>query len=525
MPPKIENSANVPLAPASEDLLQRIFARYKKVILEKEFSKGLSGGRVFAVRPIRGDGAPELPTVVKLAPVSLIQQEWQAYQQHVLNRLPRISQVSARPILLREAGLGGLRYTMGGDGTFEVMSLHDYCRSPETSVDQISAALHHLFRIMHNIWSFQSMCQDFHLRASYDMVLPVNLLVQPGVMAGQPAHLISPTRFPSALPQPGETVRLDGFVVHKVNYDTQTMTLKSPHVSPAQPAYFMRCKLPLPEGPGDWEANAAIGAIDGRIVETRESKLKAEVLRAFDSQMDPGASLVHLAAAVQLPNPLLALPSLIERRRQAKLATIHGDFNLENILIEPETGAISLIDFADAREDHVLHDLLRLETEIITRLLPELIATYGLLLAPTLVQLIWRMHLYTLQKTSIQGGAPHLALQKLWAMLEMIRRTVRSYFCDVNDISEYYEGLIFYLLGALKFRNLNDAPEAPLPKQAAFYAATVVHYLLLNPTTDPVRPPQLLRPLLERTPASNAPPDAAHSIGQTPLLCIDPSHF
>jgi hypothetical protein len=495
MPPKIDNAANVQLVPASEDLLQRIFARYKKIVIEKEFSKGLSGGRVFAVRPIRGDGAPELPTVVKLAPLSLIQQEWQAYQQHVLNRLPRISQVSARPILLREAGLGGLRYTMGGDGTFEVMSLYDYCRLPETSIDKIGSALHYLFRIMHNIWSFQSVCKDFHLRASYDTVLPVNLLIQPGAMTGQPGHVISPMRFPSTLPAPGEAVRLDGFVVHKVNYDTQTMTLKSPHASPIQPTYFMRCKLPLLAGPGEWEANAAIGAIDGHIVETRESKLKAEVLRAFDGHIDPGGPVVNLAVNVQLPNPLLALPSLIERRRQAKLATIHGDFNLENILIEPETGAISLIDFADAREDHVLHDLLRLETEIFTRLLPELISKHGLPLAPTLVQLIWHIHLCTLQSPAAQGGASDSVLQKPWAMLEMIRRTVRGYFCDANDVSEYYQGLVLYLLGALKFKNLSDGPEAPLPKQVAFYAATLVHYLLLNPA-EPAQPSHPLWPLL-----------------------------
>jgi hypothetical protein len=254
---------------------------------------------------------------------------------------------------------------------------------------------------------------------------------------------------------------------------------------------------------GEWEANAATGAIDGRVIETRESRLKAEVLRAFDGQIDPGAPLVNLAAGIQLPNPLLALPSLIERRRQAKLATIHGDFNLENILIEPESGAISLIDFADAREDHVVHDLLRLETDILTRLLPELIGKYALPLAPTLVQLTWRMHLYMFHGKSAQDDTEYSALQKPWAMLEMIRRTIRSYFCDANDISEYYQGLVFYLLGALKFKNLSDAPDAPLPKQIAFYVATLVHYLLLNPAADPSQPPPLLRPLLHHISAFN----------------------
>jgi hypothetical protein len=96
-------------------------------------------------------------------------------------------------------------------------------------------------------------------------------------------------------------------------------------------------------------------------------------------------------------------------------------------------------------------------------------------------------------------------------MLEMIRRTIRSYFCDANDISEYYQGLVFYLLGALKFKNLSDAPDAPLPKQVAFYVATLVHYLLLNPSADPAQPPQRLRPLLMQAAASHTPSEYALS--------------
>ena len=123
MPPRIENPTSVTLAPEAVRVLQRIFAQYAKITIKKEFGSGLSGGRVFEVRPIRTDGTPELPTIVKLAPVSLIQQEWQAYGRHVQNRLPRTSQVTAQPVLLPKIGWGGLRYTMMGEGAFEVVSL------------------------------------------------------------------------------------------------------------------------------------------------------------------------------------------------------------------------------------------------------------------------------------------------------------------------------------------------------------------------------------------------------------------
>ena len=43
---------------------------------------------------------------------------------------------------------------------------------------------------------------------------------------------------------------------------------------------------------------------------------------------------------------------------------------MENVLVEPGSRTVSIIDFATARRDGVLHDLLRLEIEVVTKLLP-----------------------------------------------------------------------------------------------------------------------------------------------------------
>src|SRR6185295_2191604 len=110
----------------------------------------------------------------------------------------------------------------------------------------------------------------------------------------------------------------------------------------------------------------------GTVIETRESRLHTEVA-ALAAGIDPAAPSLLLSRHIRLPNPLEALPRLLNQVRNVNIATIHGDFNLENILIEPQLGDISLIDFADARKDHVLHDLLHLETELITHILPEII--------------------------------------------------------------------------------------------------------------------------------------------------------
>ncbi len=179
MPPKIENTANVPLNDVACRVLQHLFGDYQKLIIQKEFGGGLSGGRVFKVLPIRTDNTPELPTVVKVAPVSLIEQEWLAYRTYLQNRLPRISPVTARPVVMHKLGWGGLRYGMVGEGEFEVISLRDYLRHPETTVDEVCEVVKLLLRIMRHIWSHYELNEAIKLASSYDQVLPVNLLMRP----------------------------------------------------------------------------------------------------------------------------------------------------------------------------------------------------------------------------------------------------------------------------------------------------------------------------------------------------------
>src|SRR5215208_4878931 len=163
MYPQIDNSAGLDLPPDAIQVLQQIFARYKRIIIIKEFTVGLSGGRVLEVRPIKADGTPELPTVVKLATVSMIQQEWRAYQKYIHNRLPHIASVAARPTLHSASGWGGLRYPMMGSGTHDIIGLRDFCLQPDVGVAHIQAVLERLLRLMDNVWGFYSAAPSFAL--------------------------------------------------------------------------------------------------------------------------------------------------------------------------------------------------------------------------------------------------------------------------------------------------------------------------------------------------------------------------
>lgn len=511
MYPQIDNSAGLDLPPDAIQVLKQIFARYKRIIIIREFTVGLSGGRVLEVRPIKADGTPELPTVVKLATVSMIQQEWRAYQKHIHNRLPHIASVSARPTIHSASGWGGLRYPMMGSGSYEIIGLHDFCLQPDVDVAHIQAVLERLLRIMDNVWGFHSAVPAFALQPSYDPVLPPNLLIRTGsIRTNTPIMTITPRRLPLRDLQPGEAVSLAGFAVQKVDPARRTVTLRVPAARPDAPAFGVRLSIPEAEPMPEYRSRQVIDLPFGEVIETRESRLRAEIA-ALGLGIDPDAAQIPLTAQIQLPNPLAALPDLLGQTRAVNVATIHGDFNLENILIEPQLGDVSLIDFANARQDHILHDLLHLETEIVIHILPRLIHQHQLDPARGLINLGWHLHGAIAQPADDHSLPEHPALHKPWVMLRAIRRAARRYLFNTDDPGEYYHGLTLYLLGALRYRNLS-LPAAPrLPKQIAFWSAALAYQWLLHPAAR--TPPPALAPLLER---ARSPDTLQHAVGAAP---------
>src|SRR5207249_3690039 len=84
-----------------------------------------------------------------------------------------------------------------------------------------------------------------------------------------------------------------------------------------------------------------------------------------------------------------------------------------------------------------------------------------------------------------------------------------------------YQGLTLYLLGALKFKNLNDVPEQPLPKQIAFWGATLVYHLLTTPvdrsSNDPTLPLAALISHMQSAMSLSERPPMSQSV-EAPLL-------
>ncbi len=344
-------------------------------------------------------------------------------------------------------------------------------------------------------------------------MLPPKLLLRTGIARpGIPIMSIAPRRLPLRDPQPGEAVSLTGFAVQKVDSARRTVTLSIPAGRPATPAFGVRLSIPDHDPMPDYRSQQIVDVPFGEVIETRESRLHAEVAK-LGLGIDPAAQHVRLTEQIQLPNPLAALPDLLNQTRGVNIATIHGDFNLENILIEPLLGDVSLIDFANARQDHVLHDLIHLETEIVIHILPELVHRYQLDPALMLVDFGWRLHRAITHPADDHSLPEHPALHKPWVMLRAIRRAARRYLFNTDDPSEYYQGLTLYLLGALRYKSLILPADPCLPKQIAFWGAALAYQWLLNP--DAYTPPPALVPLLNRARPS-AVTSLQHEIGRTP---------
>ncbi|MFZ4663124.1 MAG: CHAT domain-containing protein [Caldilineaceae bacterium] len=468
-------------------LLSTLFDKANKLAVLTEFTDGRTATRVLLMRATATDGVEELPAVVKIGPRSLIEPEWQAAQRQVLNRLPGFAAVQGEPVFLADGEgeqRGALRYAQVGDGVFDVESLSRYS-SHATSHDLWQVLAERLLRQLATLWRATQQRATISFQQRYDAILPVNLAVDVDNSA-QEYPLFLDARYlttsSAGLPplQPGAVVRLDGFVVTEVAADGRTLTLDLPPQGDGAAAY--RLRLHRANNDPVYTAGAAHPPVTGRVRATRQSLLQSYIQSHLGEQVDLTQPTVLLSAQSNLPNPLLALPTLLALRQEGWLATIHGDLNLRNILIDPAVRTAHIIDCAAARQDHVLHDLLRLERDLLTDLAAQTFFQENL--PPTAIVGFYQQLYCATQGAAHDPGhfalpadlAP--ALEKLFVMIATVRQAARPFLATPGEWAEYYSGLVIHLLGALKYRDLENAAPGCQPKAIAFWAAAALVGLL-----------------------------------------------
>lgn len=507
--PDIRVAGNISLTGEIETVLRAMFKTFGQIAVEAEFGRGFSGSRTFRVRLVEPGGKAYLPAAIKIAPVGLIQGEWRAYQTWVAHTIPNIAHLEGTPVLLPHSQWGGLHYSLVGGGTFPVKSLRDYCQ--EATIEDLCWVLENrLFEILGSNWWLDSRAsRAFQMQSDYDIVLPVNLVIKfrDPLLTDKVLVLEGHDHVPTFSGLPGDFVKMKGFVVTKVDQNRQELTLNLPLTLEGDASFSFRIRIEEVGNTASYQVGQVIDSIQGVIAATRHNLLVGQVRQVFGEAIDPTASQLHLkqnqvspssnaksgrltvAHPTTLPNPLLTYQNLLHDFLAVNISTVHGDLNLENILLDPATREVSLIDFATVRQGHVLHDLLRLETEVLVTLLPPFLAEASLP-AETIVSFYRQLHQAAMHNNGIASLIlPAASLRKPFEMLLVIRSMARKCLFNLDDWREYYRGLVLYLLGALKFDALDDSLNAPIPKQVAFWGAASAQYLLDLPLAQPKQRP------------------------------------
>jgi hypothetical protein len=248
--------------------------------------------------------------------------------------------------------------------------------------------------------------------------LPAHLVLEPVPASPTPARVLDGRVAPAGLNLAvGDIVRLSNLSPAEVRPDGRSMSLVG-GTSPGQPVLRAR-----------WLSLASPYGATARVVATRATLL-ADFVQGFDR--------------LGLPDPLANLPQLLGVTVTGTQATIHGDLNLENVLVGPG-GFVWLIDFAQTRDGHTLYDFAYLEAALIAQVLP------------------------------VPANAPAADYFALAAgrhpLQASIRAMVTRCLFDQSQPREYQHALLLTCLGGLKFVNLDAAQKRRLYLTAAALAA------------------------------------------------------
>jgi hypothetical protein len=195
-------------------------------------------------------------------------------------------------------------------------------------------------------------------------------------------------------------------------------------VTPGQPPLRVR-----------WMGEPLSEKLSGCVVATRET-----LLRSYAAGFE----------RYDLPDPLEVLPRLLDESVVASRSTIHGDLNLENVLVGPGD-FLWLIDFAETRDGHPLADFAHLEAEIIAHVIaPQVSAPEAYLTA--------------------LRGEPSKMLIPYYALRGTVQEIASRCQFDASQAREYHLALYISCLGALKYRNLSTHQKHLLYLSAAHLA-------------------------------------------------------
>ena len=483
----IQNPYRFKLPLMQAKFFERYFRAIIKLRLRQNWVPGLGGVTSMSFIHLLNRGGQiqgQLHGVVKMGPSYMIQREKLAYEEHIENNLHRATSIINYAVD-RTGQWGGLYYRLTGKDIKKIQSLSEFLEEREG--DQIQKALNTLDGRLTGLWSNKRPQQGFIFRLSYDYLLPVNFVIEPVEQRDAQVNL-TPKQIAmhGYTPQLEDILELRDFIITEIEPQLDAkvthLTLNCP-TDKIKPNHY-RIRLVLPST-HPFLQQAKIDQLmpepfTGRVKNTRDTVLRQEIGKLFAGPLNLDEKcLSHPTHQPGLQNPLLKLDESLSKTMLVQWAKIHGDLNIENILFD-EFDELYIIDFADAREDHILHDFLRLEAGIVTRLLPKAFAEAGWT-PDKIYEFFEKLHQAASDTKPLRVNFP-TQVAKYFEILTEIRLKAKSYLGTHNDYTDYLHGLLIYLMGALKFKNLDEIPGA---KRIAFWgAATVANQVYGDPPNE-----------------------------------------
>lgn len=407
------DSGELQLTPQERALLQALFQRYARLLIKSEFLSGYSGARTFLALPIRNDGQSDATTIVKLGGRTAIEREYQAYETFVKDRLPPITaRIQHAPVTLPNSQRAAVQYTFIGRPGEQPISLRQ-----KLLADPTPQHLWQLFETFGANWWLQRQPATFRWGEEYDRVLPAHLILEPIEGRATARAVLNEQTSPTQLTlAPGDIVEIGTFSQTELRADGRSYSLTGKAIAGAPP---LRLRWLAPTPPSHTLA---------RILSTR-----ANLLHQWSDGLQE----------IGLPNPLPQLPNWLNETVQASRSIIHGDLNLENILIGPG-GLMWLIDFSETRPGHPLADFSHLAAEVV-------------------------VHIYATQLSNAKDYAQQMQADGL-PLLNALQEIAARCLLYPTQTREIWLAFTFSCLGALKYPQLSAHARQLLAISAAVYA-------------------------------------------------------
>ena len=415
----IESKPTIILKDIELKMIRALFNGYGRLLVESEFLSGYSGARTLLVLPVHPNQRYDAELIIKIGTKKNITREYENYLKYVKHTLPPMTaRIQKPPVTIARSDMAAIQYTFIAEPGKPPRSLRQVLLGNE----DLEIILR-LFDSFGPNWWYQKRPYVYRLDQELDRKLPSHLYIRP-LSRNQKAEkyvIDENSRIENLKLDIGTCFQLGKFSDIDKRSDGKTFTLTGKTFSDSPP---IRLRWSSPDLPKPCAVE---------VIATRSS-----LYRDWIKKID----------IYDYPDPYDFLQTIIYETIEGSQSIIHGDLNLENVLIGPG-GFVWLIDFAETRLGPPVQDIAHLYVEIISHIILD-------------KEISRKVFIELVQN----DDHPLLKL-----MLQIANQCVKT----GTNLREYRISLLVALLGALKYENLSTQK-----RQNLYLAAAIQSKIIKN---------------------------------------------